>query len=233
MKYTYLLVDIGSILIPFIFSFHKRLRFDQLWKAFWPACLITAFIFIVWDMLYTDLGVWGFNPKYLTGIHIGNLPLEEVLFFICIPYACVFSYHTINQTWTIDPFKGKEKWISSFLILGLSIIGIWAFPKLYTSVTFLVTALAIFIFQFVFKSPWLHRFYLAYLVLLIPFFMVNGILTGTGIEDQIVWYDDTQNLGIRMLTIPVEDTFYGLLLILLNVALFERFKKSIPFSLEE
>lgn len=60
--------------------------------------------------------------------------------------------------------------------------------------------------------------------MLIPFFIVNGVLTGTGIEGNIVWYNDEQNLGIRLLTIPVEDSAYAFSLILMNLVLFYKFK---------
>jgi lycopene cyclase domain-containing protein len=63
-----------------------------------------------------------------------------------------------------------------------------------------------------------------YLFLLIPFFIVNGILTGTGLEAPIVWYNNQENLGVRLLTIPIEDTFYGFELIVLNVFFYEKWK---------
>jgi lycopene cyclase domain-containing protein len=65
------------------------------------------------------------------------------------------------------------------------------------------------------------RLYLAFGMILIPFFIVNGILTGSFIDDQVVWYNNDENLGIRIGTIPLEDTFYALLLFTMNVSLYE------------
>ena len=50
---------------------------------------------------------------------------------------------------------------------------------------------------------------------------MNGILTGTGLEREVVWYDNAENLGLRILTIPVEDVFYGMLMVGLVVSVYE------------
>ena len=65
------------------------------------------------------------------------------------------------------------------------------------------------------------HFYLAFGVILIPFLIVNSILTGSFIEGEVVWYNDVDTLGIRLGTIPVEDVFYAMLLILMNISIFE------------
>lgn len=49
------------------------------------------------------------------------------------------------------------------------------------------------------------------------------MLTGSLIDAPIVWYNDAENLGIRIFTIPVEDVFYGMGLVLLNILLTETF----------
>jgi lycopene cyclase domain-containing protein len=55
--------------------------------------------------------------------------------------------------------------------------------------------------------------------------MVNGVLTGSFIEEPIVWYDDTHNLGIRIFTIPIEDSVYSLMMFLMTIQLMEWLKR--------
>jgi len=224
----YLLVNISAVIIPFIFSFHPKLNFYRQWIYFFPACIITAVIFCLWDGIFTHLGVWSFNEKYLSGLKIFNLPVEEVLFFICIPYACVFTYFCLKVLIPGDPLRKAGRVISVILIIVLSVIAALYTEKNYTFYTFTLLALMILFVQFVLRSKWLSFFYFTYLILLIPFFIVNGILTGTGLEEPVVIYNDTENLGIRLGTIPVEDIFYGMLLILCNVLLYNFLKKKYP-----
>ena len=70
------------------------------------------------------------------------------------------------------------------------------------------------------KSGWLSKFYITYLLLLLPFLIVNGLLTGTGLAGPVVWYSPAHIIGPRILTIPIEDVFYGMDLILLNVMIY-------------
>jgi len=112
-----------------------------------------------------------------------------------------------------------------FFFFFFFVVAVFNLSKLYTSVTFLLTASFILFHELVIKPTYLGRFYFSFLVLMVPFFIINGILTGSFIEEEVVWYDNSHNLSFRLFTIPVEDLFYGLLLILMNITLFEYFKK--------
>jgi lycopene cyclase domain-containing protein len=220
-KYLYLALNILSFIVPFFFSFYPKANFSKKWKYVLPAILITAVLFIAWDEFFTRKGIWGFNPRYLTGIYVFSLPLEEVLFFFCIPYACIFTYFALNYLVEKDHLFPHQELISSVLIFGLLLFGCYYIDKWYTGVTFLLTGLFLAYQMLKLRPRYMGRFYFAFIFILIPFFIVNGILTGSFIDEPVVWYNDAENLGIRIGTIPVEDVFYGLLMILLSISLAE------------
>ncbi|MEP1789600.1 lycopene cyclase domain-containing protein, partial [Reichenbachiella sp.] len=138
------------------------------------------------------------------------------------PYACVFTYHCFNKL-DLNPMpKNSGKWVTIILVLGSAVVLVFNFGKFYTTSTFLLLVLSLIYLQWVRKVN-LTSFYLSYLVLLLPFALTNGILTGSFIESEVVWYNDLENIGLRIGTIPVEDIFYGMLLILWNIRLMEYF----------
>ncbi len=218
--YTYLLLNFFSILVPLLFSFEKRICFIKKLPALIPAIVLTGTFFIIWDHYLTVWNVWGFNKEYVLGYFLWDLPIEEWLFFITIPYSCVFIYESLNFLFKKDLLFSISKNISWLLIVVLSIVVLFNTDKLYTSIKFSSTV--IFLLLVVGKkSVVLGKFYRAYLVSLIPFFIVNGILTAL----PVVTYNNAENLGIRIGTIPIEDTVYSLLLLLMNVTFYEFFKK--------
>lgn len=223
-KYLYILVDTLCLIFPLVFSFHKRLRFHTQWKYFLLPCFATFIVFISWDIIFTFKGVWNFNPRYVLGAYFFGLPIEEFLFFICIPYACVFTYYALSILVKMRLKSSVVMVFSLLLAILLIAIGVLFITRLYTSVTFLFLAL-ILIFLTVKRVTYLGTFYLAFIVTLIPFYISNGILTGLITPEPVVRYNSFYNLGIRTLTIPIEDIFYGMALLLLNVAGFEFLKK--------
>jgi lycopene cyclase domain-containing protein len=179
-------------------------------------------IFILWDEIFTRIGVWGFNPKYITGIYFFDLPIEELLFFFCIPYACVFTYEALKHTIERDYLYPHHEIISSVLILVLMISGIFHIHRLYTGSAFFLLAVFLAYLTLKVRPRYMGRFYVAFAVILIPFMIVNGILTGAFIDGEVVWYNNHENLGIRLGTIPIEDIFYGMLMLVMNIAIYEK-----------
>lgn len=219
--YTYFLILLASLLGPLALSFDKKVAFCKSWKYVFPAMILPALFYIGWDMYFTAQGVWHFNPNYITGIYLYNLPMEEVLFFFIVPYCCVFIYACIRAyfpQWSNAVIGEKIFLLIAILLL---VVGILFFNRAYTSWTFLLNAFFMFLIYFT-RRKWkafdITAFLISYLIILIPFLLVNGFLTAI----PVVLYKDAENLGIRIYTIPLEDVFYGMLLIMMNIGLYER-----------
>ena len=220
-SYTYLILDIFSILFTFLLSFDKKVAFYKSWRYLFPSILITGLFFIIWDVIFTERGVWSFNPNYISGFYILNLPIEEVLFFFCVPYSCVFIYAVLCSYIKYDIIKHPQL-VSGILAVFTFALSVCFYDKLYTLVNAGICCILIIITAYIYKFTHLGKFYLAYLVSLIPFLICNGILTSL----PIVIYNNNENMSFRIFTIPFEDLFYCLSLLLSNVVFMEHFKKA-------
>jgi len=220
MQGTYLLLNFLTILFPIALSFDKKVRFVQYWRHLFPAIALSGVVFLLWDVVFTKFGVWSFNPTYVLGIDFQGLPLEEILFFLTVPFACIFIYECLNFYVKTDFMAPFAKAIT-FLLFCLSIwMHVFYGHALYTVVTFsLCFLLSIGLLWL--QPKWLGRFYLAYFISLVPFYLVNGLLTSL----PVVLYNDAENCGFRVGTIPFEDHFYSLALLLLTTIFYEIFKK--------
>jgi lycopene cyclase domain-containing protein len=225
MNYLYILLDLGTISIPLIVTFHPRLKFYKKWKSLFLSTGITGAFFIVWDVWFTQMEYWGFNPDYLLGLSIANLPIEEWLFFICVPYACVFTYDAVLVLKPSLDYSNKLFYRITFFFIALaSLLFLLNYDKWYTFVNFLTLSVVLFVGYRKFPVI-LKRFYPIFCLILVPFIIVNGVLTGSVIQSQVVWYDDMENLGIRFFTIPIEDFGYAFSLIFSNLMLLHFFEE--------
>ncbi|MEM7187809.1 MAG: lycopene cyclase domain-containing protein [Bacteroidota bacterium] len=225
MNYLYLWLNLGSLLIPFFVSFHPRLKFYQKWPSLFPALLIMMAVFIPWDIVFTQQGFWGFNETYISGYHLLGLPLEEWLFFICIPYACFFTHYSLLYLFPNFSFSKRATQGIFVTLITVLVISLWYFyDRWYTLVNFSY-AIVLLGLVYNYRRHLLPQFFATYLVILIPFFIVNGVLTGTGIDDQVVWYNNLENSGIRMVTIPIEDIIYNLGMLLTVFVFTEEFER--------
>ena len=219
---TYLLIMLFSLAGPLALSFDGRVNFYKKWKFALQAGIIVAIPFVVWDSLFTKHSFWGFNSERILGIKWLDLPIEEISFFIVIPFCCVFIAELLSFFNYQFPGKFWDK-LSLLIGIGLFCIGIRFFDQWYTLLSFGLGGLSILVLFFMKAINW-NRFWLLYLIHLIPFLVVNGFLT----YYPVVWYNNAENLGIRIGTIPIEDTSYSLIALSWNVYLYELFKRKKP-----
>jgi lycopene cyclase domain-containing protein len=230
-QYTYFIILAASIAGPFLLSFDQKVSFYKQWKYVFPALLLPALFFLVWDDVKTRNGVWSFSSNHTVGVTISSLPIEEVLFFFIVPYCCVFVYQCICIYF---PSVKNKQWgmpVLAVMCILFAAGAIFSYGKDYTFYTCLFNVLFIGIviaFKKFFTGFDASSFLISYLVIIIPFLIVNGFLTAI----PVVTYNNAENLGYRIFSflpwpmhhIPVEDIFYGMLLIMMNIVAFEKIK---------
>ena len=225
--YYYLILDLFSFAIPFLFSFEKKwMHFIRFWKPYFSAIFIVGIFFILWDIYFAYQNVWGFNDDYLLGIRWFKLPLEEWLFFLLIPYSSNFIHYSL--AYFFPKFELKKTTTQSITILLFIIsfgVFVWNLDKIYTASSFGLFAV-LMLLQMIYQWEYAQKFYLSFIIIYIPFFLVNSALTGMFTENPVVFYDNNENLGIRVGTMPLEDSFYCFSMLYGSVLLFEYFRKN-------
>ncbi len=225
-SYVYLYLHLFTFVPVFALSFDRNVHFYKKWRYLLPAILPVAAFFIIWDVFFTEKGVWGFNHDYLSGIYLVNLPVEEWLFFFTVPFACVFIYECLNFYIKKDWLQSIEPFLTKLLILLFFAVGIWKFWHMYTATTFILAG-GFLLYHLLFEeNAYRSRFYLAYLVSWVPFLMVNGVLTGGYTQEPVVIYNPEEYLGIRVTSVPLDDSVYSFLLLIMVVTLFERLRQA-------
>ncbi len=228
-NFTYILLLLGSFIVPFVYSFEKQVRFYTKFKYMIPGILFSGAVFILWDIRFEELGIWQFNPEYILGIYLLNLPIEEWLFFFVIPYCCLFIYEVLKLTLASFEKPNLFVAVSLVLLVAFALLAYFARTKLYTFFNFFL--LTIYFGYTIFRNRFkqhLTKFYLTWAISLIPFLIVNGVLTAL----PVVEYNDLHTLGIRLFTIPLEDAFYLFLMLIMNTTIYEyaQTQKIINFS---
>lgn len=224
-KYYYLFLMLVSLSYPLARSFEYRVRFVRFWPGVFLGTAVMCLLFIPWDVWFTSKMVWGFNEKYISGIYIANLPIEEWMFFIVVPYACAFIYEVLNYFVPHAPLKSIQNKITGVLILISFVLSVVYVDRLYTFTTFSLLCLFLIWHLLINKSEFLGQFYLAFIIIQIPFLLINGALTGLFTGEPVVWYNNAENMGLRILTIPLDDVGYNMLMLLIVITVLENFKQ--------
>ena len=86
----------AAFIAPFVLSFWPPLKIYRNIKALLKSIALILCIFGGWDVFAVYRAHWYFNPDAVLRIRVINLPLEEVLFFVVIPFCCIFTWEALN-----------------------------------------------------------------------------------------------------------------------------------------
>ncbi len=221
MKFEYLVFNAIILTGPLVFAFDKRVRYVRYWPMALLATATILPVYIIWDSLVTGKH-WWFNPAYTTDIRIAGLPPGEWLFFITVPFACLFIWQILITLYNRGQWRNPLNIYYVFLLTVPAALFFLITGKIYTGLVFAAIGLAALLDWISGSRVLAQKHTLIYFGILSGLILVfNGYLTAR----PVVLYGESFQLGIRIITIPAEDFLYGFSHILMCTTVFQALKK--------
>ena len=218
-KLSYLLFNLTIIFLPILSKLiYEKTIFPQI-KPFALSVSTVALIFIIWDIKVAEKW-WFFNARYILGIKIFKLPIEEVLFFFTVPFSCLVIFLNLNYFIT-----SKINFNFYYLLIIIFLLFSFYFlkkKKAYPFFVFLFLSINIF-FDYFLKVYLLNQISFFIYLIFITFltFVFNYYLT----SKKIITYDKSYKTNFLITTIPFEDFVYGINLLYANLILYLFFQR--------
>ena len=74
-----------------------RARVYRRWRRLLLTLLPVVAVFVAWDLYAIAAGHWSFGADHVTGVRLpGDLPVEELLFFVVIPVCAVLAFEAVR-----------------------------------------------------------------------------------------------------------------------------------------
>lgn len=208
MQWLYLAFNLAIIAGPFSLSFDRKVAFHRRWLQVGISILLVSTAYLVWDVFATRAGHWHFSTEYAGEFRIAHLPIGEILFFVTVPYACLFVYEVVRAYFrerrgvSVRPVRA-----AGLVLAALAVVVAVIFrDQGYTVAVMVSVAVMLVVTTLLDPRMWLSTHTLLFFVFsLVLFLLANGVLTAV----PIVGYGTRAIWGARVYTIPVEDFLYN------------------------
>ncbi len=105
----YLILMAGCLMITLPLELVIGARVYRRPKRLLVALVPMLVVFVAWDLLGIVRNHWTYNPRFVTGIDFGILPLEELTFFIVIPICGLLTYEAVGKILELARGTGRVR----------------------------------------------------------------------------------------------------------------------------
>jgi lycopene beta-cyclase len=89
----YLAVMAGCLAVTLPLELVLRARVYSRWRRLLATLVPVLAVFLSWDALAIHAHDWSY--RHLTGLRIGNVPIEELVFFVVIPICALLTFEAV------------------------------------------------------------------------------------------------------------------------------------------
>lgn len=217
IKFAFLFLALGLIVLPFVLQFDKKFFKEGTLPAAIGASLVSGVIFSAITLAMQLAGLLHFDTASTIGLIIGGVPLEQYLLNFSFAFAASGLYQYLNMKFPKNDLQKYSLAVSN-LLLGLCVAFLFfGYTKWYTMFTFATLTVVLFLIEYVGSLRFMYKAYRAFLVMLVPFYLVYGILFWNG----VLRVAKNQLTGMFVAKIPIETHFIALSMVLVSVYVFE------------
>jgi lycopene cyclase domain-containing protein len=100
---------LGFVLIGSLWlEFGLRTNVLRRWRRLLITFALPLLVFTAWDYYAISSGHWYFDESRVLGIKVlGIVPVDEILFFMCIPLASVLTLEAVRSVKDWEVGEGK------------------------------------------------------------------------------------------------------------------------------
>jgi lycopene cyclase domain-containing protein len=102
-------VLVGSLWLEIVLRTHVFAR----WRRLLLVLAVVVWPFLLWDAYAIGQGHWWFDTDRILGIYLpGEIPLDELLFFLVIPLASILTLEAVRSVkgWAVgDRVSGHDE----------------------------------------------------------------------------------------------------------------------------
>ena len=205
-RHTYSLIALAVLAGPLAASFEPPVHFWKHWPSVAAALALSGALYLFWDALVVRRGDWKFNSRFTGTFRLFGLPAGEYLFFVAVPYACLFLFEVVRT------FSGATVWWPSeaadLLVTALAFAAAAWMLRSRSYTTLALTSVAAFLTTLALTNPGLaghSEFWIWFGLCFVGFILVDGAYTTL----PTIWYNPLAVTGLRIGPIPIEDFFYN------------------------
>lgn len=94
---SYLAVLVGIVAGSGWLELVVRTRVLRRWQRLMLTLAPVVVVFLVWDLYAIAQDHWTFDPDRILGTELpGGIPLEELLFFVVVPFASLLTFEAVR-----------------------------------------------------------------------------------------------------------------------------------------
>lgn len=221
---SYLLLAFSAFALFIVARLFLKVQLAKLWRGIFFGLAIVLFILIPWEVWFSYRQIWGWSESKLLGIFVATVPMEEVLWFVAMALLFVVIYEWIGKRQTVLLKQGYPKRLTAGLAFGFFLCAVVFVDHIYTFTVASFACVFLVWHLLIAKADYISRFYLSFVIYLLPLLILDNIRTGSFSIKATIWYNPETVMGLYLFKVPLENIAMYFFLMLVFITAYESLK---------